>query len=209
MRCTVLAVVAIAICRAATLDFANAVIVIPPNATAPEKKAATMLSEEIEKRTQLRLKVQSQPASGAAFVIGRADQIRSLGAGSLAGRLTSLRVSRLHPHLPGTAIAVITGTDDRGVVFGVGYLLRRLHMARQKLELDAAFHVSTSPKVLVRGHQLGYRPKTNSYDGWTVAMWEQYIRDLAVFGTNAIELIPPRSDDDADSPHFPAAARCR
>ena len=29
------------------------------------------------------------------------------------------------------------------------------------------------------------------------------IRDLAVFGCNAIELIPPRSDDDADSPHFP------
>jgi hypothetical protein len=50
---------------------------------------------------------------------------------------------------------------------------------------------------------LGYRPKTNSYDGWTLALWEQYLRDLAVFGANAIELIPPRSDDDADSPHFP------
>src|SRR5437588_6294840 len=34
-------------------------------------------------------------------------------------------------------------------------------------------------------------------------MWEQYYRDLIVFGTNAIELIPPRSDDAADSPHFP------
>ena len=34
-------------------------------------------------------------------------------------------------------------------------------------------------------------------------MWEQYIRDLAIFGTNAIELIPPRSDDAPDSPHFP------
>ncbi len=34
-------------------------------------------------------------------------------------------------------------------------------------------------------------------------MWESYIRDLAVFGANAIELIPPRSDDAADSPHFP------
>ena len=33
--------------------------------------------------------------------------------------------------------------------------------------------------------------------------WESYIRDLAVFGANAIELIPPRSDDAADSPHFP------
>lgn len=29
------------------------------------------------------------------------------------------------------------------------------------------------------------------------------MRDLAVFGTNAIELIPPRSDDAPDSPHFP------
>jgi hypothetical protein len=36
-----------------------------------------------------------------------------------------------------------------------------------------------------------------------VNRWEQYIRELAIFGTNTIELIPPRSDDDADSPHFP------
>jgi hypothetical protein len=34
-------------------------------------------------------------------------------------------------------------------------------------------------------------------------MWEQYVRDLAVFGCNAIELIPPRSDDFPDSPLFP------
>jgi hypothetical protein len=34
-------------------------------------------------------------------------------------------------------------------------------------------------------------------------MWEQYIRDLVVFGCNAIEIIPPRSDDDSDSPLFP------
>ena len=55
----------------------------------------------------------------------------------------------------------------------------------------------------LRGHQLGYRPKTNSYDGWDLPQWERYIRDLAIFGTNAVELIPPRSDDDSESPHFP------
>ena len=49
-------------------------------------------------------------------------------------------------------------------------------------------------------------PRPTPTTAGRVAMWEQYIRDLAVFGTNAIELIPPRSDDDADSPHFPAAA---
>ena len=68
---------------------------------------------------------------------------------------------------------------------------------------SSALSIATAPKYPLRGHQLGYRPKTNSYDAWTVPMWEQYIRDLAVFGTNAIELIPPRSDDAADSPHFP------
>jgi hypothetical protein len=36
-----------------------------------------------------------------------------------------------------------------------------------------------------------------------VATWEQYYRDLIIFGANAVELIPPRSDDAADSPHFP------
>jgi len=34
-------------------------------------------------------------------------------------------------------------------------------------------------------------------------MWEQYYRDMVVFGMNALELVPPRTDDDADSPLFP------
>jgi hypothetical protein len=50
---------------------------------------------------------------------------------------------------------------------------------------------------------LGYRDKTNSYCGWDLAQWEQYVRDMVVFGLNAIELIPPRSDDRLESVHFP------
>src|SRR5205085_221071 len=97
----------------------------------------------------------------------------------------------------------IIGNDERGVLFGVGGLLRALEMRRDSVTLPHALNVTTAPKYPLRGHQLGYRPKTNSYDGWDVAQWERYIRDLAVFGANAIELIPPRSDDAADSPHFP------
>jgi Glycosyl hydrolase family 67 N-terminus len=98
---------------------------------------------------------------------------------------------------------VIVGNDSRGVLFGVGHLLRSLAMSRDRLELPAPLDVRTAPFMAIRGHQLGYRPKTNSYDAWDLAQWEQYIRDLVVFGCNAIELIPPRSDDAADSPHFP------
>ena len=188
---------------AAGLDFRNAVIVIPMGASMPERKTAAMLSEEIEKRTQLRLKVQTQAASGPAFVLARADQAKSV-APQLAGAPGRAEGFAVRSSAEGsTPLAVATGFDDRGVVFGAGYLLRHLRMSRQLLELDAGLNVNTAPEMPVRGHQLGYRPKTNAYDAWSVPMWEQYIRELAIFGTNTIELIPPRSDDAADSPHFP------
>src|SRR5205807_8095400 len=97
----------------------------------------------------------------------------------------------------------VVGNDARGVLFGVGRLLREMHLARDRVTLADDLRLASAPRYPLRGHQLGYRPKTNSYDGWNVALWEQYIRDLAVFGTNAVELIPPRSDDAADSPLFP------
>ena len=50
--------------------------------------------------------------------------------------------------------------------------------------------------------QVAYRPKTNSYDAFTVAQMQQEITDLALFGTNGIEVIPPALDDAAQSPHF-------
>ena len=98
---------------------------------------------------------------------------------------------------------LVLGADSRGMLFGVGRLLRNLEMSRATVRIPVGLAMVSTPQVALRGHQLGYRPKTNTYDAWDVPMWEQYIRDLAIFGTNAIELIPPRSDDDADSPHFP------
>ena len=89
------------------------------------------------------------------------------------------------------------------MLFGIGRLLRELHLTAGRVALPEGLNLTSSPKYPLRGHQLGYRPKTNSYDAWNAEEWERYIRELAVFGTNAIELIPPRSDDAADSPHFP------
>ena len=72
-----------------------------------------------------------------------------------------------------------------------------------RVVLPESLNLASAPKYSLRGHQLGYRPKTNSYDAWDLPQWDRYIRELAIFGTNAIELIPPRSDDAASSPHFP------
>jgi len=98
---------------------------------------------------------------------------------------------------------LVIGNDSRGTLYGAGALLRHLHMDHDTLEGPDDLRLASAPKYALRGHQLGYRPKTNSYDAWDLPQWDRYIRELAVFGTNAIELIPPRSDDDANSPHFP------
>jgi hypothetical protein len=164
-------------------DLKQAVVVLPPSPTTPQKKAAQMLVEEIEKRTQLRLKI---APSGSPAIYLRLGQ----------GKPESFTISSTPNSI------VVAGADDRGLIFGTGYLLRHLHMSRQRLDLEDNLKISSAPKVAVRGQQLGYRPKTNAYDAWSVPMWEQYIRELAIFGNNTIELIPPRSDDADDSPHF-------
>ena len=180
---------ALAACLSAfAADFKQAVVVMPASPTVPERKAAQMLVEEIAKRTQLRLQISTTAPAGSPVIYIK------VAAG---GKPESFTVSSTD------RTATITGADDRGVVFGTGYLLRQFHKAPPKQEVDANLNVSTAPKYSIRGHQLGYRPKTNAYDAWSVPMWEQYIRELAIFGTNTVELIPPRSDDDDDSPHFP------
>jgi len=171
---------------ARALDLTRATVVAPASLSGPERKAVAMLVDEVEKRSQERWTVAPSAQAGAVIRIAR-------GQGAAEGY--SIRSS-------GQEVA-IAGNDARGVLFGIGCLLRHLHMTRGAVSLADGFQITTAPRYALRGHQLGYRPKTNSYDGWNVAMWEQYIRDLAVFGANAVELIPPRSDDAADSPHFP------
>jgi hypothetical protein len=187
------------------------VLVAPAGLSGSEKKAVEMLLDEVDKRAQIRWERRDGlPADPTpAVVVGSLDALKKLPGLDLTGRTDSPE----KPAREGYRITVrsgkaapvicVAGNDARGVLFGVGRLLRRLHMERGKVTLPADFQVTTAPQTPLRGHQFGYRPKTNSYDGWTVALWEQYIRDLAVFGTNAVELIPPRSDDAADSPHFP------
>ena len=149
-----------------------------------ETKAVQTLVEEVEKRTQFQL---ATTGAGSPVI-----ELRR-GSGPADGYTLSVEAGRV----------VVSGNDARGVLFGVGRLLRESRMERQSFTIADGLKITTAPKYALRGHQLGYRPKTNAYDAWNTGMWEQYIRELAIYGTNAIELIPPRSDDAPDSPHFP------
>lgn len=178
------------------IDITQAVVQLRPDLHPLAQKAACVLVEEAEKRTRLRWPIVATTSAANQVVIVLSHQEPS-AAQPADGFQISTQADAAQVHIQ------IVGNDPRGLLFGVGYLLRQLRMARDRVILPQPLNLTTAPHYALRGHQLGYRDKTNAYDGWDLPQWDQYMRELAIFGTNAVELIPPRSDDRLDSVHFP------
>ena len=132
----------------AALDLKSSVVVAPQNLTLQEKTAVAVLIEEIQKRTQMRLAVQTaMPARGTpAIVVGTSTKLAGV-AGAALGRMTAaphgdegFRVQVVDGNV------VVAGNDARGMLFGVGYLLRNLRMERgHVLQVEDKFQAATAP----------------------------------------------------------------
>lgn len=209
--CLIFSLSLLASANAATdLDLTKATIVVRSGLLAPaEQTAAQVLGEEIKKRTGLQWPITTVwPKRGVVIAIS--SVAGDPGWPQTMPRPASQDSSALRPegfHLAiegaGTRNATvwITGADSRGALFGVGQLLRSLNWAKGSVHIPADLDIATAPARPIRGHQLGYRHTANSYDGWDDKQYEQYIRELALFGVNSIESIP--FQDDRHSPHMP------
>jgi hypothetical protein len=193
------------VARGAEIDLGRAVVVAAKHRPIQEQKAVDLLVEEVQKRTRIRWEAAEKLPAGSrpTIILGHAGSPPNIDLAIPLPREKGADGFEILVKPGPPPLVYVIGNDARGMLFGVGRLLRELRMSRDQVSIADSLNIATAPKYQLRGHQLGYRPKTNSYDGWSLPMWEQYIRDLVVFGTNAIELIPPRSDDDSDSPHFP------
>lgn len=177
------------------LDLRHAIVEVTSLGERLVQKAAQVLAEEVAKRTRHHWPITIEPIAGnRPTIVLKVGEAANQPADGFQLR-TQLR--------QGIPQIDIIGNDARGVLFGVGYLLRHLQMSKGQVTLPQALNLTTAPHYALRGHQIGYRDKTNAYDGWDLPQWEQYMREMAIFGANAIELIPPRSDDRLDSVHFP------
>jgi hypothetical protein len=171
------------------------------------KEIVTVLQEELFKRSDILPTVSSnfEKTSGATIYLILDKDIPSLLP---EFKTEILRLSQpLREGFRLVTIAekntvIIAGKDIRGLLYGVGRLLRKAEITKGQFLFPSDFRISTSPKYQIRGHQLGYRPKTNSYDAFTVPQFDQYIRELALFGANSIEILPPGTDDDSISRHM-------
>ncbi len=176
-------------------DFSCACVWVLPGAPELEQKAAAVLAEEIKRRTGIALPVVDTPLPERPFLY-----VGSAVPEILAAELSSLPIPGKEGFrlLLRDRFGAAVGSDSRGTFYAVGRLLRRMKWRWGLLAFPEDAEAS-APRSSIRGHQLGYRPLPNAYDAWTPEIYEQYIRELALFGANGIELIPPCVDVDADA----------
>lgn len=186
-----------------SIDLANATIVTRSGElSSAERMASTVLVEEIESRTGIRLQVSTEwPKNGTVIAI-TADSIPRQWKPVPASPNIDLQLST---HADGYRLVSrdsgavwIVGADGRGALYGAGALLRKLDWAKEAVSVSANLDIATAPAYPIRGHQLGYRARANSWDAWTPEQFDQYIRELTFFGINSVENIP--FQDERENP---------
>lgn len=157
------------------------------NNPAAEIFAAHVLVEEMQRRTGLEMQINPDGNGGARKIHLKVDT-------------TDRTLAPEGFRLEAASEVFITAADARGLLYGVGAYIRRIQWRYGDDRFGAPFTISSAPVSKIRGHQLGYRATANSYDAWSVAQYEQYIRELTFFGVNSIENIP--FQDTKPSPHM-------
>jgi len=90
----------------------------------------------------------------------------------------------------------LIGADERGLFYAVGRFLRNISFEISNMTISENYRFCESPAKKIRGHQLAYRPICNTFDSWNINQFEQYIIELLLFGTNAIEILPGNTELD-------------
>jgi hypothetical protein len=165
---------------ASAIDLADATIVTQ-SSSAVVAKAAVMLKEELAERCGISLPImKSAPANGAVIRLGTTADLPDVTVPQKP-EAYGIQVSG--------NIVDLVGFDERGALYAAGRLIRLAEYRAGTLALELQEPIATAPDVPVRTHQLAYRDTANTYDAWTLEIYEQYIRDQIMFGCNGVELI--------------------
>ena len=179
------------------LDLSDASILISPSIKSPVKEsAADILTEEIEKRTLLSLEISDNwtKKTTIAVALSRDNDLYNANVpkredlNSAEWENEGYRL--FHEKNNGSNILWIIGADARGVLYGIGHLLRVAEMREGIITIPGGIDVATSPEYPLRGHQFGYRNTANSWNAWTVEQFDQHFREQVLFGANSFENIP-------------------
>ena len=176
---------------AQTLDLSGAQVVVA-GSDPLVAKAAEVLVDELVLRADVKLPL-AATADGVHILIGEEHLLASYDAalGTALGALppTGEEGYKLLVPKKGGSV-VVAGHDPRGVLYGVGRLLRSCELRKGSVLMPEATALSSTPEYAIRGHELHPSPRAKSpEDAWAKENFEQYVRELALFGMNSIEML--------------------
>ena len=145
-----------------SVDLSTTVLVSPVGGTVG--KAAAFLSDEVYDRTGIRWYIRDHFEGAARIVLCTGDTVPE-GIELPKGLVIPDAAEGFALGVNGADVFVV-GRKPRGVLFGVGRLLRLMTMRDGEISLPKNTMVSTSPKHAMRVHQMGYRLTATSYDLW-------------------------------------------
>jgi hypothetical protein len=192
--------------QAQSFDFSKASISVSASIASPQKETyIRVIQEEIKARTQLNLvaKVKLNKEPIIALVLASDKVLGDISVPTLPVNSAAFQKEGFGITIDlssGRPILWLMGGDARGVLFAIGSFLRKADLNKQRIVVDKTIEMVSAPTYPIRGHQLGYRNTANSWDAWNEKQFEQYIRELALFGSNSIENIP--FQDGPPGPHM-------
>ena len=181
-------------------DLTHATVVAPATLTGPERKAVSLLIDSVRERTRITWPVGRRiPGPASRLSLSGAPRRHPTAGGRISpAHLRQRRGARRGDRRATTSAASCSASAA---------CCARSKCAATRSPCLARSNIQTAPKYALARPPVGLPSQDQLLRRLGRARCgNSYIRDLAVFGANAIELIPPRSDDAADSPHFPLAA---
>jgi len=182
------------------MDLSKATLLVSSSIQAQQRNTyVRVLQEEVRLRTSLNLPVNAGKSVHIALALSNDQSVDGYPLPVISTNSPARKNEGFAMMLHGDVLWLI-GADERGVLFAIGEFLRHANLTKQKILFDQKDEIQSAPTYALRGHQLGYRNTANSWDAWDFTQYERYIRELALFGTNAIENIP--FQDGPPGPHM-------
>lgn len=184
-------------------DLSKAKFMVSPTLEIPFRETVVeVLTEEVEKRTSLKMEESQNWKEATLIVLALQGDPEVYGVELPTAEKTLKKEGYriLQGKRRGEGVLWVIGADARGLLYGVGKLLRLADMQEGRLRVPGNLDIDAEPEYALRGHQFGYRNTANSWDAWTVEQFDQHFREQVLFGANSFENIP--FQDPESSVHF-------
>ncbi len=140
------------------------------------KKAADILKKELSAR---KISIQKENHENASVISFYPDE--------------NLSRDEFKVELNGTSL-LFYAHGIRGFIYGIGLFLRKTVYECGRVFLIKDISGVYSPQKEIRGHQMGYRPLSNTYDAWSIDDYKREYLNIMYFGADTVEHIPAEYD---------------